>query len=204
MNNDNKENDREAMQDVLAEELSQPWRVDLFQQGGVKEQKKPAYTVSCLPRISDQSLKDKMCQLNTQQREFVMHILHCFRTNRLPLRIFLSGAALVGKSLVISCFYQLITKYFDDQPGDEKSSLVVLLCAPSGKAAFAIGGVTLHTALGLPLAQFGGVMPELSNDIANTIRTHIAHVKLLIIDEIYMVGQRCSAELTLVFTKSWD
>ena len=31
-------------------------------------------------------------------------------------------------------------------------------------------------------------MPALSNDVANTIRTHIAHVKLLIIDEISMVG----------------
>ena len=129
-----------------------------------------------------------MCQLNTQQREFVMHILRCFKTNRLPLRIFLSGAAGVGKSLVISCLYQLITKYFDDQPGDEKNSLVVLLCASSGKAAFAIGGITLHTAFVLPLTQFGGVMPELSNDVANTIRTYIAHVKLLIIDEISMVG----------------
>ena len=89
---------------------------------------------------------------------------------------------------MISCLYHLITKYFDDQPGDEKSSLVVLLCAPSGKAAFAIGGITLHTAFGLPLAKFGVVMPELSNDVANTIRTHIAHVKLLIIDEISMVG----------------
>ena len=146
VNNDNEEKDKEAIQDMLVEELSQPWRVDLIQQGGVKEQKKPAYTVSCPPRISDQSLKDKMCQLNKQQIEFVMHILHCFKTNRLPLRLFLSGAAGVGKSLVISCLYQLITKYFDDQPGDEKSSLVVLLCAPSGKAAFAIGGVTLHTA----------------------------------------------------------
>ena len=30
VNNDNEEKYREAMQDVLAEELSQPWRVDLF------------------------------------------------------------------------------------------------------------------------------------------------------------------------------
>ena len=79
VNNDNEEKDTDAMQDVLAEELSQPWRVDLFQQGGVKEQKKPAYTVSCPPRISDQSLKDKMCQLNKQQREFVMNILQALR-----------------------------------------------------------------------------------------------------------------------------
>ena len=81
-----------------------------------------------------------------------MPILHCFKTNRLPLRIFLSGAVGVGKYLVISCLYQLFTKYFDDQLGNEKSSLVVLLCALSGKAAFAIGGVSLHMAFALPLA----------------------------------------------------
>jgi hypothetical protein len=56
--------------------------------------------------------------------------------------------------------------YFDNNfPGSEKGHIYVLLCAPSGKAAFLIQGVTLHTAFALPIAEFGGNMPELSADI---------------------------------------
>ena len=48
----------------------------------------------------------------------------------------------------------------------------IILCTPSGKAAFLIGGVTCHTAFALPVTQFNKQMPELSSDIANTIREH--------------------------------
>ena len=57
-----------------------------------------------------------------------------------------------------------------------------------GKAAFLIEGVTLHTAFALPISQFGGPMPELSTEVANTIREKLFNIKLLIIDEISMVG----------------
>lgn len=62
------------------------------------------------------------------------------------------------------------------------------MCAPSGKAALLINGVTLHTAFALPVSQFSSNMPELSADIANSIREKLFHLKLLIIDEISMVG----------------
>ena len=66
----------------------------------------------------------------------------------------------------------------------------VRLCAPSGKAAFLINGSTLHSAFALPVVQFGGEMPKLSEDIANTIRNELYNLKFLIIDEISMVGCR--------------
>jgi hypothetical protein len=55
-------------------------------------------------------------------------------------------------------------------------------------ASFLIGGITLHTAFSLPLNQFGGQMPDLQADIANSIREKLINLKLLIIDEISMVG----------------
>ena len=129
-----------------------------------------------------------MLSLNCEQREFVMHVLNCFKNMLLPIRIFLSGSAGVGKSMIIRCLYQLITNYFDNLPGATKDKLVVLLCAPSGKTAFLINGVTLHTAFALPVSQFGGQMPELSADLANKIREKLFDLKLLIIDEVSMVG----------------
>lgn len=59
---------------------------------------------------------------------------------------FLSGSAGVGKSLVIKAIFQLIIHYFENLPDPQNEEIKVLLTAPSGKAAFLINGVTLHTA----------------------------------------------------------
>lgn len=50
-------------------------------------------------------------------------------------------------------------------------------------------GVTSHKAFALPVQKFGGRMPELSHDTANTIREKFRDLKHLIIDEISMVGR---------------
>jgi ATP-dependent exoDNAse (exonuclease V), alpha subunit - helicase superfamily I member len=139
-------------------------------------------------RISAENLVKMLENLNTRQGKFVHYVLDRFKTDQVPLRIFLSGSAGVGKSTVINALYQSVTKYFDDLPGGNKDKIVVLLTAPSGKAAFLINGVTLHTAFALPVSQFSGSMPELSADIANSIREKLFHAKLFIIDEISMVG----------------
>ncbi|XP_011866730.1 PREDICTED: ATP-dependent DNA helicase PIF1-like, partial [Vollenhovia emeryi] len=106
----------------------------------------------------------------------------------LPIRIYIGGSAGVGKSVLINAIYQVLLNYFNEDPGEKNNSVKILLCAPSGKAAFLIGGVTLHTAFALPITQYGGQMPELSADVANTIRESLFELKLLIIDEISMVG----------------
>lgn len=85
--------------------------------------------------------------------------------------------------------------YFDDIPGEKNNSVKILLCAPSGKAAFLIGDVTLHTAFALPITQYGGQMPELSADVANTIRENLFELKLLIIDEISMVNSTMFSQI---------
>lgn len=89
-----------------------------------------------------------MTKLNSKQREFVMHVLKCFKTNQnLPLRIFLSGSAGTGKSFVIKILYHLITKHLRSIPGDiNEDSDVMLLAASTGVAAHLIGGNTFHSA----------------------------------------------------------
>ena len=84
-------------------------------------------------------------KLNDRQRQITMHDLNCFKTGKLPIRV-ISGSAGVGKSTVIHSIYQLLLNYFDETPGIKNNSLKILLCAPSGKAAFLTGGVTLYTA----------------------------------------------------------
>uniref|UniRef100_A0A8D8UR91 ATP-dependent DNA helicase n=1 Tax=Cacopsylla melanoneura TaxID=428564 RepID=A0A8D8UR91_9HEMI len=202
-------NEEQEEQDGVGEyEIDPMYQVDVFDQGGIgrgsKENTKTRYTIP--KRVSPQALQEMLSKLNTRQGKFVNYILDRFQTNELPVRIFLSGSAGVGKSTVINAIYQSVTNYFDELPGGNNDKIVVLLTAYSGKASYLIGGVTLHTALALPVSQFGGRMPELSADIANTIRENLSHTKLLIIDEISFIGStffsRIDCRLRQIFGKN--
>lgn len=83
-----------------------------------------------------------------------------------------------------------MTNHYDNLPGPQSDSIKVLLTAFSGKAAFLISGTTLHTAFALPVNQYGGAMPKLSDDVANTVRSTLRDVKVFIIDEISMTGSQ--------------
>jgi len=48
-------------------------------------------------------------------------------------------------------------------------SAMVLLCVPTGKAAFGIGGLTLHSVFSLPVNQTSGPLRPLSNDTLQCI-----------------------------------
>ncbi|KAH9388427.1 hypothetical protein TYRP_023493 [Tyrophagus putrescentiae] len=91
----------------------------------------------------------------------------------------------VGKSFLIECIYQAAMRYYDHQPNVELDKLRVLLCAPTGKAALNIRGMTLNSAFGIPVSQNNR---PLSADIANTLRVTFSQLKLIIIDEVSMVG----------------
>lgn len=65
-----------------------------------------------------------------------------------------------------------------------------ITCALTGKAAVAIDGTTVHTALKIPTSK----MLPLSFETIHLYRSLFRYVKALIIDEISMI----SAELTCV------
>ncbi|CAG4973522.1 unnamed protein product [Parnassius apollo] len=78
----------------------------------------------------------------------------------------------------------------DTEAGSNPDKLKIPLTAFTGKAAFAIGGQTIHSALGLPVSQAGNILPELSPSVANTLATKPAKLRLIVIDEISMLGSR--------------
>uniref|UniRef100_A0ABD2W1Y8 ATP-dependent DNA helicase n=1 Tax=Trichogramma kaykai TaxID=54128 RepID=A0ABD2W1Y8_9HYME len=161
--------------------------INILQQVGSTTTEK-TYKLNFPTLISKEEIFNKINDLNIDQKKIIMHILYSFKTNQLPLRIFLNGSAGVGKSTVINAIYQLLTIYFSELPGENTDNNKILLCAPSGKAAYLIGGVTCHHAFALPITQCGSKMKDLSEDIANTIRSNFQFIKLIIIDEISMVG----------------
>jgi PIF1-like helicase/Helitron helicase-like domain at N-terminus/Herpesvirus tegument protein, N-terminal conserved region len=128
--------------------------------------------------------------LNMKQRAFLMHNLHHFKTSLLPYYVFLSGGAGVGKSRLIEAINQTLVRNFNTQPGQDPLQIKVLLCAPTGKAGFNIGGMTLHSTFKLPISQAGDKMCPLDAGTLNTIRCKLCDLKLIIIDEVSMVGTR--------------
>ena len=134
--------------------------------------------------------------LNTKQREIVMyHRKWCKETiialkyaKRVPpYQVFVSGPGGVGKSHITRLIQSDTLKLLKLSGAFEPDDVIVLLTAPTGVAAFNIGGMTLHSALLLERSKFGEYQ-SLSHDKANTLRLKLAKLKLLIIDEVSMVG----------------
>ena len=66
--------------------------------------------------------------------------------------------------------------------------------APTGVAAFDISGMTLHSALLLGTSKYAGFQP-LSHDRLNTLRTKLANLALIIIDEVSTIGSNMLLEI---------
>ena len=111
-----------------------------------------------------------------------------------PYRVFLSGPGGVGKSHLIKLIHSDTIKLLRLSGRIEPGQVTVLLTAPTGVAAFNIGGMTLHSALLLGCNKFQGYKP-LTADKLNTLRSRLMSLQLLIIDEVSMVGSNMLLEI---------
>lgn len=149
-----------------------------------------------LPKlIEDQKYFQIMQSLNRKQHKIVMDILHRLKTDQTPFHIFMTGGAGVGKSHVITAIVQSYIRHCNRLPGIPPEDPNVIVCAPTGKAAFNVFGMTLHCAFKLPPSQYGGDIAPLSDSAANSLRIKYKFVKLFIIDEISMVSARQFAQI---------
>ncbi|XP_046810029.1 uncharacterized protein LOC124420612 [Lucilia cuprina] len=139
--------------------------------------------------ISELDLKTSICSLNYKQRMYLQHLLQNVMEN-VCFYEYVGGGAGVGKSRLIKTIYQSVTHRLNNIPGANPELPKVLLTAPTGKAAFGIGGYTLHSLFSLPINQYSGDVRPLSSDLVNSLVTKFMHLKLIIIDEISMVGSR--------------
>lgn len=89
---------------------------------------------------------------------------------------------------MIKAITQSIIKYYNSIPGINPENLKVLLCAPTGKAAFNINGITLHAAFVLPFNQTKREMLRLSASVCNTLFARLKDLELIIIDEVSILG----------------
>ena len=73
---------------------------------------------------------------------------------------------------------------------NEKESLVCAVSAPTGLAAFIVGGVTIHRLMQLPIEHEGRTAGywRLGKDTIKVMRNSLSKLRLLIIDEVFMLS----------------
>ena len=128
-----------------------------------------AFTTSADPR----QLQRKQLQVYTIVQQ------HMEAETPPPLRMIISGTAGTGKSYVIHCLRLLL--------GDR-----VRVAAPTGVAAFNIGGHTLHSLLSLPTK---GEYKDLEGERLHHMQQSMPEMQYLIIDEMSMVGRKTFGQI---------
>lgn len=159
---------------------------DIGQDIGIHE--KPLGPTSLAVKMNDADYHQLIRSLNIKQREFFHHVLNWIKTKDETLYAFLTGGAGVGKSVVVRALYQGLHRYLCSKEGENPDDIRILLCAPTGKAAYNINGLTLHNAFHVPPNTGGS--PTLSFDVLNTLRMKYRNLTIIMIDEISMVGNK--------------
>ena len=146
-----------------------------------------------LPGILPQpEYEDLIGSLNQKQMNYLLHVVHAMKEKRQILE-YLGGGAGVGKSTTIRAIVQALSRHFLSQPGSRPDLLRVLLCAPTGIAAFNIEGKTLHSAFILPYNQSSSEknhLRTLDPDTRTRISSKLIGVKQVICDEVSIVSNR--------------
>ena len=107
-----------------------------------------------------------------------------------PTRMLISGTAGTGKSFMIKC----LVKHCIEEFGADRASHVIHLAAPTGTAAFNIGGRTIHSLLALPVPLCSS-LPDLSPGALVNLQQRLLGLRVLVIDEMSMVGRRFLAAI---------
>ena len=123
------------------------------------------------------------CQL---QHEVQHETGTCKCSDLKPLHRFISGVGGTGKSFLIKAIRALVL----DMWHDKEESLLCVVTAPTGLAAFNVGGVTIHRLLQLPIEHEGRTAGywRLGKDPLKVMRRSLSQLRLLIIDEVSMLS----------------
>jgi ATP-dependent DNA helicase PIF1 len=127
-------------------------------------------------------------QLNARQRAFLDHVFYALKYER-DLKVFLTGGAGVGKSKLIKAIDMLVSHFYYRSVRSSPDMVTVLKLAPTGMAAFNIGGSTPHSALRIPM-NAGWRCNALPMKTCMELQMRLLNVRMLIIDEVSMMGIR--------------
>ena len=142
--------------------------------------------------MSNSDYYQYMGNLNEEQNQIVMyHRNQCKMLSKRDKQIktyhlFLSGAGGVSKSHVIKLLKHETIKFMRPLPNVSPQDVTCLTLAPTGTAAFNIGGLTYHSGMLIPI--HASAFKNLSTDNLNTLHYRLENLQDVIIAEISMVG----------------
>ena len=138
------------------------------------------------------TLQERVMMLNSDQRRIFErvkdHLLHQVQhecnCEFEPLCMFISGVGGTGKLFLIEALQQLIDGIWTSD------DLTCAVAAPTGLAAFNVGGVTIHRLFQLPIEHEGKEAGywSLSKASQKIIKTVLRCLKMIIVDEVSMVS----------------
>jgi hypothetical protein len=141
-------------------------------------------------RIPDNDYSELVRSLNREQYEFFCHVMKWIKTKEEPLHAFLSGGAGVGKSVVVKALYQALHRHLCSTEGENPDDCRIIVTAPTGKAAYNVEGSTNHTAFSIAPNRGFKTYRKPSYDTLNKLQTKYRNLKVVMIDEISMVGNQ--------------
>ena len=103
-----------------------------------------------------------------------------------PLHMFISGVGGTGKSFLIETIKCFVDSLWNAKPGELSCAIV----APTGLAAFNVGGLTIHRLFQLPIEHEGKTAGywSLPKDTQKKMQTTFRPLKIIIVDEVSMVS----------------
>jgi len=138
-------------------------------------------------RISDDQYYKLIRSLNEKQQSALKHILKWIKSDKELLHLFITGGAGVGKSVLVNAVYQALHRYLCSVEGQDPENVRIVICAPTGKAAYNVHGMTIHRAFHI-LPNRGMKYSSLTCEKLNSLQVKYRDLKVVIVDEISMVG----------------
>ena len=149
----------------------------------------------CVKTDDSLSFEERVSMLNADQKrvfdsvsDYLNHLkLHeanqC-SCKQEPLLKYVAGVAGTGKSFLIEAIKMLVGRLWPT------SDLTCAVVAPTGLAAFNVGGLTIHRLFQLPVEHDAKTASywNLSKDAQKVMKATLRSVKLFIVDEISMVS----------------
>ncbi len=147
--------------------------------------------------ISDDELRQSVRSLNPEQccaydmvpswcRQLIKNLNSVKPVDLKPIYLFLTRNGGAGKSHLIKTIYHTAVKTFR-HPSFNPELPTVLLFTPTGVAVINIDGTTVNTGLAIP-KETGDYLRGMSDQKRTHYRISLKDLKLIIIDEIFVVG----------------